>query len=104
MGKSTTSQEKRHFTARATLAAIGLRVQQLGIFRPITAQVKIAQKVVRYTPAQKLPDGLITILAGTHSLVEANKHVRPNRSLQRALGHAGCAEQLLSVIRRMLYP
>ncbi len=100
MSKSTTNREKRHFTPRATLAATGLKVRQLGIFRPIAEKVKIAQKVVRYTPAQKLLDGLITILAGAHGLVEANKRVRPDRSLQRAFGRDGCAEQ--SVISETL--
>ncbi len=100
MGKSTTNQEKRHFTPRVTLAATGLKVRQLGIFRPIAERVKIAQKVVRYTPAQKLMDGLIAILAGAHGLVEANKRVRPDRSLQRAFGRDGCAEQ--SVISETL--
>jgi len=100
MSKSTTNQEKRHFTPRATLAAIGLKMRQLGIFRPIAEEVTIAQKVVRYTPTQKLLDGLITILAGAHGLVEANKRVRPDRSLQRAFGRDGCAEQ--SVISETL--
>ena len=100
MEKSTTNREKRHFTPRATLVGIGLRVQQLGIFRPIAERVQIAQKVVKYTPTQKLLDGLITILAGAHGLVEANKRVRPDRVLQRAFGRAGCAEQ--SVISETL--
>jgi len=100
MKKLTTNQEKRHFTPRATLVAIGLKVQQLGIFQPIAAQVQIAQKVVKYTPAQKLLDALIAILAGAHGLVEANKRVRPDRALQHAFGRNGCAEQ--SVISQTL--
>jgi len=100
MSKSTTNQEKRHFTPRATLTAIGLKIRQLGLFRPIAEQVKIPQKVVHYTPAQKLLDSLITILAGAHGLVEANKRVRPDHSLQRAFGRDGCAEQ--SVISETL--
>jgi hypothetical protein len=100
MGKSTIKQENHHFTPRATLVAIGLKVQQSGIFRPIAERVKIAQKVVCYTPAQKLLDGLITTLAGAHGLVEANKRVRPDRSLQRAFGRNSCAEQ--SVISETL--
>ena len=49
IGKSTIDREKRHFTPRATLAALGLKIRQLGIFRPIAERVKIAQKAVRYT-------------------------------------------------------
>jgi len=100
MGKSTTNRAERHYTPRLTLVAIGLRVQQLGIFLPIAEGVKIAQKVVRYTPAQKLLDGWITILAGAHGLVEANKRIRPDRSLQWAFGREACAEQ--SVISETL--
>ena len=100
MSKFTAKQEKRHFTPRATLAAIGLKMRQLGIFRPIAEKVKIAQKVVRYTPGQKLMDGLITILTGARGLAEANKRVRPDRGLQRAFGRDDCAEQ--SVISQTL--
>ena len=45
-------------------------------------------------------EALITILAGAHGLVEANKRVRPDRGLQRAFGRSGCAEQ--SVIQDTL--
>jgi len=100
MQKSTTKQEKRHFTPRATLVAIGLKARQRGVFRSIAERVQIAQKVVKYRPTQKLLDGLITILAGAHGLVEANKRVRPDRSLQCAFGRKGCAEQ--SVISETL--
>ena len=46
-------------------------------------------KVMYYTSEQKLLDGLITILARTHTLVEANKRVRPDRSLQWTGGEGG---------------
>jgi hypothetical protein len=100
MAKSTTEQQQHHYTPCAPLAALGMKFSQLGVFRPITEQVKIAQKVVKYTPVEKLVDALITILAGAHGLVEANKRVRPDRALQRAFGRDGCAEQ--SVISETL--
>jgi len=88
------SEEVKHcFSARATLAALGVKVRQLQLFEPINREVKIAQKVVRYTPTEKLLDGYIAILAGAHGLVELNKRVRPDRGLQVAFGRAGCAEQ-----------
>lgn len=93
MSKSTTDRKRCHFTARATLVAIGQKMRLLGIFRPIKARVKIAQKVIHYTPAQKLLDGLINVLAGGRGLVEVNKRVRADRALQRAFGRHGCAEQ-----------
>jgi hypothetical protein len=95
MDKSITfsAQVQRTFTAHATLAAIGVKIRRLKLFEPIRHGVQIAQKTVRYTPAEKLLDGLIAILAGAHGLVEINKRVRPDTGLQRAFGRAGCAEQ-----------
>lgn len=93
MAKFTTKQKQHHYTPRASLAALGMKFQQLGIFRPVDRNVRIAQKVVKYKPVEKLLDALITILAGAHGLVEANKRVRPDRALQRAFGRNGCAEQ-----------
>ena len=84
---------KRHYSARASLAVIGLKMRQLKLFKPITQQVKIGQKKVKYSPIEKLMDGFIAILAGAHGLVEINKRVRPDRGLQIAFGRSGCAEQ-----------
>jgi len=100
MEKSTTKQEQHHYTARAGLVALGMKFRQLGIFRSMQACVQIAQKKVKYTPGEKVLDALITVLAGAHGLVEANKRVRPDRALQRAFGRTGCAEQ--SVISETL--
>ena len=101
MAKSTTKQKQhQQYTPRASLAALGMKFSQLGIFRPIAEHVRIAQKVVKYTPVAKLVDALIAILAGAHGLVEANKRVRPDRPLQRAFGRDGYAEQ--SVISETL--
>lgn len=86
-------QVKRQFTARATLVAIGAKVRAERIFRPIAKTVKIAQKTVKYTPAEKLLDGYVNILAGAHGMVEINKRVRPDRAVQAAFGRRGCAEQ-----------
>jgi hypothetical protein len=100
MNECTTKQERRRFTSRATLVAVGLKVRQLGILGLIAERVQIAQKTVKYSPVDKLVDALITILAGARGLVEANKRVRPDRPLQRAFGRQGCAEQ--SVISETL--
>jgi len=77
-----------------------LKVRQIGLLKPIFQKVRIAQKTVKFSPAEKLVDALITILAGAHGLVEANKRVRPDPGLQQAFGRSGCAEQ--SVIQDTL--
>lgn len=84
---------KQHFTARATLAALGMKIRQKKMFEPVTQKVKIGQKTVKYTPTEKLIDAEIAILSGAHGMVEINKRVRPDRGLQAAFGRDGCAEQ-----------
>ena len=93
MKQHITGRKSSHFTVRVTLVGIGLKVQSLGILRPIVERVKVAQKVIKYTPTEKLIDALITILSGAKGLVEANKRVRPDRAIQQAFGRQGCAEQ-----------
>ena len=69
------NEVKQYFSSRATLAALGVKVKGLQLFEPVTAEVKIAQKQVKYSPTDKLMDGLIAILSGAHGLVEINKRV-----------------------------
>ena len=66
---------KQHFSTRATLAALGVKVSEKKLFEPITEKVKIAQKTVKYTPTEKLIDAEIAILSGAHGMVEINKRV-----------------------------
>ena len=84
---------KQYFSARSTLAALGVRVSEKKLFEPISEKVKIAQKKVRCTPIEKLVDAEIAILIGAHGMVEINKRVRPDRGLQAAFGRDGCAKQ-----------
>ena len=96
MNESTTKQ----FTARASLAAIGLKLRHLDVFGPIRERVRIAQKTVKHTPMDKLYDAFISILAGAHGLVEINTRLRADRALQQAFGRTTCAEQ--SVVQQTL--
>jgi hypothetical protein len=95
MNESNIISEKVHeqISARAGLIGLGLKIKQLGILKPIETEVKIKQKTVKYTPFEKLTDGLIAILAGAKGLVEVNKRVRSDLALQAAFGRDGCAEQ-----------
>ncbi len=81
------------FSAHATLAGLGRIMQAKKIFEPIEEHVQIAQKMVLYSPTEKLLDATIGILAGAQGLVDLNKLVRPDLGLQRAFGRQGCAEQ-----------
>jgi hypothetical protein len=90
MAQSTTATT---FTPCATLAALGCHLQRLDLFAPIRAQVRIAQKTVAHTPADKLYDAFITMLAGAHGLVEVNTRLRSDPARQRAFGRRACADQ-----------
>ena len=100
MDQSTTTTRIHQSTPHATLVALGLKVQELDLFRPIREQVHIRQKTVRYTPIDKLYDAWIAILAGAHGIVEVNTRLRSDRVLQTAFGRTACAEQ--SVIQDTL--
>ncbi len=95
MGKSTENevQVKDSVSSHVTLAAIGIKATQIGLFEPIAQRVRIAQKVVKHTPIEKLQDAYLNMLAGGQGLVEINKRIRADRGLQRAFGRAACAEQ-----------
>ena len=89
-----------HFSPAASLAAIGVKLNQLDLFGPIRARVQIRQKAVKYTPVYKLADAFISLLAGAHGLVEINTRLRTDPGLQRAFGRTACAEQ--SVVQETL--
>src|SRR4051812_24033182 len=99
MSESTMTPTRR-FSPRASLAAVGLRLRQLDLFGPIRSTVTNAQKTVKHTPAQKLYDAFITMLAGAHGLVEINTRLRSDPALQAAFGRTACAEQ--SVVQETL--
>ncbi|SRR5712691_4584095 len=89
-----------HFTACASLAALGVQLKRLDLFGPIRETVLIAQKMVKHSPSDKLYDAFISVLAGAHGLVEINSRLRADPALQAAFGRSRCAEQ--SVVQGML--
>ena len=86
-------QIQAYYSNHASLAAIGRKVKQRKVFEPIVKKVKIAQKIVKYRPSDKLMDAFITLLAGGQGLVEVNHRLKADPGLQRAFGRQGCAEQ-----------
>ena len=89
-----------HYSSRAALAALGLKVIQAQLFAPVREQVHIKQKVVKHTPHQKLFDAFLALLAGAHGLVEINTRLRSDRALCQAWGRLQVAEQ--SVVQETL--
>ena len=100
MSKTTTPSLSYRFSPRATLAALGIRLQGLHLFGPVREQVHMNQKTITHTPVQKLYDAFIALLAGAHGLVEINKRLRADPGLQAAFGRQTCAEQ--SVVQETL--
>jgi hypothetical protein len=92
MTESSTNMTKR-FSTSASLAAVGVKLQQLDLFGPIRKAVQIAQKTVKDTPTDKLYDAFIAMLAGAESMVEINTRLRADEALQAAFGRQRCAEQ-----------
>ena len=90
MGEPTTAN--KHFSPRASLAAMDLKLQELKLIESITQAVKIPQMKVKFTPAEKLYDAFITILAGARGLNESTTRLRSDEALQRAFGRTACAE------------
>ena len=91
---------EHHYTACASLAALGVQLTHLDLFGPIRERVLIAQKTIKYSPIDKLYDAFISVLAGAGGLVEINQRLRADPALQRAFGREACAEQ--SVVQGML--
>src|ERR1700730_11930370 len=75
-----------HFSATASLAAMGVKLNQLDVFGPIRTTVQIKQKTIKHTPTDKLYDAFISLLAGAHGLVEINTRLRADPGLQKAFG------------------
>src|SRR6266705_1388715 len=90
----------KHFSPAASLAALGVKLSQLNLFGPIRTEVQIGQKTVKHTPADKLYDAFISLLAGAHGMVEINTRLRTDPALQQAFGRQRCAEQ--SVVQERL--
>jgi hypothetical protein len=86
--KQSITGTQRHFSACASLAAIGVKLRELDLFAPIRKHVRMAQKTVKHTPTDKLYDALISILAGAQGLVEMNTRLRSDPALQKAFGRA----------------
>lgn len=65
----------------------------MDFFQPLEAHVKIGQKVLKYTPVQKLEMFLVGVLAGAKAVSHTATTVRLDPALISAFGLPGCAEQ-----------
>jgi hypothetical protein len=86
-------------TAFGGLCALGHLLAREGVLEPLSG-VKIDQKTVVHSPAEKLTDALMGMLSGCKAIYETNVRVRPDGPLSRAFGRERVAEQ--STIQRTL--
>ena len=81
------------YSGHASLAMVGMWMNENRIWEGIEERVKIRQKVIKHTPTDKMKDLLINILAGGHGIADINNRVRVDKTIQLAFGRNVCAEQ-----------
>ena len=102
MFQDNTNAQQRiwHDSAHASLCALGVYLRRIGFFRPLEQRVHLSQKVLKYTPMQKLEMFFVGVLAGAKAVSHTATTVRVDPALIAAFGLPGCAEQ--SVIAQTL--
>lgn len=86
---SLTSSSKM---SHVPLAALGYALRRAEVLQPL-ADIELPIKTLTHSPADKLMEGLVLILAGGRATSQANLLLRPNPGLARAWGQAQFAEQ-----------
>ncbi|MEO6321636.1 MAG: hypothetical protein ABIO73_13845 [Polaromonas sp.] len=86
---SLTSSSKM---SHVPLAALGYALRRAEVLQPL-AEMELPIKTISHTPADKLMEGLVLMLAGGRATSQANLLLRPNLGLARAWGQAQFAEQ-----------
>ena len=90
---TATTQRKWHESAHASLCLLGTYLCQIGFFKPLEDHVQIEQKVLKYTPIQKLEMLFVGLLAGIKAVSHTSTTVRVDAALRAAFGLPGCADQ-----------
>ena len=87
------TQRTWYESGHASLCLLGVHLRRMGLFKPLEAHVKIGQKVLKYTPVQKLEMFLVAVLAGAKAVSHTATTLRIDPALVSAFGLPGCAEQ-----------
>jgi hypothetical protein len=95
MTQGTTARTPRKWydSSHASLCLLGSYLRQLGFFKPLEQRVKIEQKVLKYTPLQKLEMLFVGLLAGIKAVSHTANTLRIDTALMAAFGLPGCADQ-----------
>jgi hypothetical protein len=93
MEEDTKTARRWYDSAHASLCALGAYLHRIGFFAPLEERVRIQQKTLKYTPAQKLLMFVVGLLAGAKAVSPTDRTVRLDPALCAAFGLPGCAEQ-----------
>src|ERR671928_292651 len=95
MSQHTPSSPERIWfeSSHASLCALGAYLRQIDFFGPLEARLHLKQKVVRYTPIQKVELVFVALLAGAKAIAQTGTTFRIDPAFQRAFGLPGCADQ-----------
>src|SRR6266487_3189948 len=80
-------------TSCAPLGVLGYCLTRTAFLQPVLAPVQLPLKTVQHTPANKLLDVLVSILAGCRAISQVNTCLRPDLALARAWGRTQFADQ-----------
>ena len=87
------SPQKWYDSGHASLCVLGKYLRQIGFFEPLERRVHIEQKVLKYTPIQKLEMLLVGLLTGIKAVSHTATSLQLDVALTAAFGLPGCAEQ-----------
>jgi hypothetical protein len=77
----------------APLGVLGYCLTRTDFLAPVFANLALPMKEVDHTPAAKLLDVLVSILAGCRAISQVNTRIRPDLALAHAWGRERFAEQ-----------
>jgi len=80
-------------TQFAPLALLGYRLQQRDLLSPLREQLHLEQKMILYTPYDKLLTCLVSLMSGCHAVCQIDTRIRPDTALARAWGLEHFAQQ-----------
>jgi hypothetical protein len=86
-------ERKWYDSGHASLCLLGCYLRQIGFFRPFEEGIRLRQKVVKYSPVQKVEMIFISLLAGAKAIAHSDLTLRVDPALQAAFGLPGCADQ-----------
>jgi hypothetical protein len=86
-------ERKWYDSSHASLCVLGAYLRRSGFFAALQAGLIVKQKVLKYTPVQKLEMLFVSLLAGAKTVAQTGSTLRLDPALQAAFGLAGCAEQ-----------